>query len=400
MPDTSPGPFRTYSFLLSGALVFILAFAAMLNWAVDPMQVFRRSAWHAPLFSENQRYQSPGMARHYVQPIVVVGTSHMENMLPSMVRSTFGKPALNLSIAGSSLREQQLALSLALETGKVERVLWGIDYSALTWGDILVEEWGEFPEYLYNFDIRLISRYLLSSQTLMDGVSALRGETGVTLENRNTWWNKYTFNHDRVIGAWRQQGSELTPEFHREIESKLTWPTFDEVLKRRLFATVRAHPSVHFDLILPPYSILNYVNDFRLHDEYFFQRLLMRARLKAFASTQPNVTLWDFQTDVGTASNLDNYKDLEHYGLPINKQMLDRIAAKVHTNDSIDPFPTQIRAYLHQLCAQTDATSMELCPREVRCGLDHLDWWIEHGASEAQLLAAAHTPCHSSQLGE
>lgn len=396
MADGFARPYPTYpayTVKLAAMLILLLLTVGTANWAIDPLQVFRRSTWHSPHFSENQRYQVPGLARHYTEPIVIIGTSHMENMLPSLVAEMLGKPALNLAIAGSSLREQALALSLALETGKVERVLWGIDYSALTWGDILVEEWGEFPEYLYRFDPRLVSRYLLSMETLTDSATSLLGPSAITLDNRNTWWNRHTFSRDRVTSAWLEQTKELTPAFRKSISNKLDWNTFKHVLERRLFSTVRNHPQTRFDLILPPYSILNYVNDFRIHEQYFFQRLLMRQALREFASRQTNVVLWDFQSDPTISTNLDNYKDLEHYGLPINRHMLARMTSPLAPIEWDDRLPVLVKEQLQELCSNPTRSTL-YCTEEVHCGQVHLEYWLKTGRSANQLITSTGLPCY------
>lgn len=382
-----------YLSLLAGTMVALVTLAAAINWAVDPLQVFRRASAYPPHFSENQRYQVPGLARHYTQPIIVLGTSHMENMLPAMVAEALGQPALNLAIAGSSLREQQFALSLALATGKVSRVLWGIDYSALTWGDILVEEWGEFPDYLYRRDVRLVSRYLLASQTLADSWRAVTQAPTLTLEQRNTWWHKHLFNRDRVLAAWRHESATWTPAMREAVRDKISWPALRAVLERRVFDTIRAHPGVHFDLILPPYSLLVYGNDFRIHEEYFFQRLLMREALRRFSEQQPNIELHDFQTDRGITADLNHYKDLEHYGLPINRRMLAALDAPLAHAKTPDPLIGQVRDYLSNLCGGEASDQTELCPPLVRCGLRRLAGWMDSGGHLEHVLSAAHAPC-------
>lgn len=382
-----------YLGLLSGAMAVLLCLAAIFNWAVDPLQVFRRATFYTPHFSENQRYQTPGIARHYAQPIVILGTSHMENMVPSRVASALGESAVNMAIAGSSLREQQLALSLALATGKVKRVVWGIDYSALTWGDILVEEWGEFPDYLYRSDIRLLSRYLLSSQTLADGWRALSQKPMLSLEERNTWWRSHEFSRARVLAAWRHETAVWTPAMRETVRMKIVWPTLRAVLERRVFNMIRKHPRIHFDLVLPPYSMLAYANDFRIHDEYFFQRLLMRDALKQFAAQQSNVSLWDFQSDIRITANLDHYKDLEHFGLPINRLMLAAMTTPAASPEERDPLPALVRDHLGKLCGHAAPERAELCPPLVRCGLRRLEKWLADGGDIRRLLDYAQAPC-------
>jgi hypothetical protein len=64
-----------FNLFLLGLIALLLALAAAINGVVDPLQVLRRATWYAPHFSTNQRYQAPGLARYYVQPIVVAATS-------------------------------------------------------------------------------------------------------------------------------------------------------------------------------------------------------------------------------------------------------------------------------------------------------------------------------------
>jgi len=385
---------RLYLRIWFAVLIVLLGTAALVNFAIDPLQVFRRAGFYPAHFSENQRYQVPGLARHYTAPVVVLGTSHMENASPGEVAAAFGEPALKLAISGSSITEQQLALSLALETGKVKRVLWGIDYSALSWGDRLVEEWGEFPTYLYHRDPRLVSRYLLSWQTLQEGGTALTTPPKYTLETLNVWWPGARFDRERVEAAWAFQEGRWTPELRARSAAQTIWTKHYATLERRLFTTVRQHPEVQFELMLPPYSILGYANDFRLNDEWFFQRMLMRAALRDFVRTVPNARLWDFQTDLALSTNFSRYKDLEHFDLEVTRMMLRTVASgrgAASDFSAPDALPRQIADFLRPHCqAQGNAA---YCTQHIRCGFERLEAWLASGGNPERALEFARLAC-------
>lgn len=377
-----------------GTLLALLLLAGLANFLIDPLQVFRRASFYTPHFSENERYQIPGLARHYAAPIVVLGTSHMENASPSEIAAAFGEPGVKLAIAGSSLTEQQLALRLVLATGKAKRILWGLDYAALAWGDKLVDEWGEFPIYLYEPDLRLVSRYLLSLQTLQDGRKALSEAPARGLDELNVWWPQSTFSPERVAAAWAAQEQRWTPELRARSAAQTIWPKFAATLERRVYDTIRAHPTVRFDLILPPYSILGYANDFRLNDEWFFQRMLMRESLRKFAHAQSNVRLWDFQTETALVTDFRHYKDLDHFDLELLRLMLRRVAQDQNAVSDWpmpDLLPRQIADFLRPHCQGQGNPAY--CTAYIRCGAARLEAWLETGGAPARALEFAHRAC-------
>jgi hypothetical protein len=165
------------------------------------------------------------------------------------------------------------------------------------------------------------------------------------------------------------------------------------VLEKRLFAVTRAHPDIRFDLVLPPYSILGYANDFRVSDEWFFQRMLMRHELREFAATAKNVRLWDFQTERAITEDFSHYKDLEHYDMEVARLMLNRIAhgEPLSASGAPDPLPLQVAQRLRPSCAGSGEAA--LCTRFIRCGQSRLEAWLAAGQSEEHALEFAHHAC-------
>ena len=75
---------------LLGALV-LLAIAGAINYRVDPFQQYRVPSTYAPRFYYSfQRYENPGIARHYDFDRAIVGSSFFENISGSEVDRAFG----------------------------------------------------------------------------------------------------------------------------------------------------------------------------------------------------------------------------------------------------------------------------------------------------------------------
>ena len=106
-------PARRYLRIVIGVMLCGVALVAAINFIVDPLQYYRRASWYPPHFSDNQRFQNPGLIRNYDYDTIVLGTSHSENFLASDIARILGRRALKLSISGSSIHEQSLTLRLA-----------------------------------------------------------------------------------------------------------------------------------------------------------------------------------------------------------------------------------------------------------------------------------------------
>lgn len=119
-------------FLLAAVVMYSLAFMAFV-YVIDPLQVYR-AASYPPMFSEEERFQNPGLAKNYEYDTIIIGSSMTQNFVPSDVDRVFGGKTLKLSIEGSTAHEQYLTAKLALSTGQVKRVIWGLDYFALRGG--------------------------------------------------------------------------------------------------------------------------------------------------------------------------------------------------------------------------------------------------------------------------
>jgi hypothetical protein len=85
------------------------------------------------------------------------------------------------------------------------------------------------------------------------------------------------------------------------------------LVQKYLAGPISRHPEVRFDLLFLPTSALDYVNDFQVSWDRLAKRLALRRAVGHTLGPLPNVTLWDFQLDWSLTTDLDRFRDLEHF---------------------------------------------------------------------------------------
>ena len=94
---------RRYFFtVLVLALALAVAVIAFNAW-VDPFQHYRKSERFAPRFYNAwQRYENPGLAKHWDYDRIVTGSSLMECVIPADVDRVMGGKTINLSVSAQT----------------------------------------------------------------------------------------------------------------------------------------------------------------------------------------------------------------------------------------------------------------------------------------------------------
>ena len=185
-----------------------LLLVVLLNLCVDPYRVFHASWWEATYPRDPHRLV-PGLIRTSRYDAVIAGTSHCDNFLPASVDRHLGCQALRITLPGSHFEDQQLAVELALQTGQVREILWGLDlfafYPARQLGDL-----GEqpFPMDYYRRGLRQPLNYLLNLDTANESLRVLAGKGDQSLNLRGTWHTRFDFSESSAL-------QRATPQLRR-----------------------------------------------------------------------------------------------------------------------------------------------------------------------------------------
>ena len=344
-----------YLTTLLSVCFFFLVLAATANLVVDPMR-FYHSPWFDIGFSDNQRFQNPGLARTAAYDTVVIGTSHTEPFTSADMDRMLGGTSLNLSMSGALIAEQRMLLDLVLEAGKVKRVLWEINYRSFSLGDTISQP-ESFPFFLFRTGAETPFRYLLSWETLKESFRALSGQRAEGLDELHRWDLESEFGEERVMAHWDFLNGRWNDE-QRDV-----WRMYEvsdkklaELVRSEVVDVIRGHPDVQFDLLFLPSSMLDYATDFLISAEQHAKRLALRRAIAVQVGETENVRLWDFQLVNWMNRELQHYKDVEHFDQQVIRAILSDVSNGRHRvspkqlASGTERLGREIRDFTRQFC--------------------------------------------------
>lgn len=293
------------------------------NFYIDPIQFYRRS--EAPYFIKNQRYQIPGLIKHYPFDTIFIGTSLSENFLSSHLDNNMGTKSINFSISGSSAKEQSQVAKAALSSGKVKNVIWELNYKSFLGEQPNLITGGAFPTYLYTDDILANFYYLFSIDTAWMSIKhIIQKGGGANLETLSYWGEEKHRQFD---------GIRVIQHYCSIINRKINYSefsTYAENINNNLRNLIKENNNVKFHLFIPPLSALNFHIGNNKNSFNSFRKQIYKL------SSLSNITLYDFMVYQDIITNYNNYKDVMHYSPAISDQILKAIADNKYDKSRIN----------------------------------------------------------------
>ena len=346
--------------------------AAALNFAVDPLQIFRPARLFTAVYSQDSRFQNAGLIKSQTFDTVFMGTSLAIHFRQSDIDRIVGVKSLKLAMSGSSSREQTFVLAAAIARHP-KRVIWEVD-DWIFHDTPDIDANTHLPADLYRGNAKGIASYLLSGANAREALwIAARsipplGSVFAPLTNEAL----FRFPLSRVDDINTLQPSDDVGAIYNAkramaafqyitdpIRSKYLLDDTDYDMKVRVFerdaiGLIRANPDVTFDIYLPPYSILQWValretSPETLKSVYAFSAYFCH-RLMDF----PNVRLFDFRSLSEVTHGLNNYSDVIHHSPDIDLKVLDWLAREQYRVDTAAP-----TAALDRLKVQVEAYRLE-----------------------------------------
>ncbi|MFM2294386.1 MAG: hypothetical protein RLZZ350_799 [Verrucomicrobiota bacterium] len=351
--------FKKYLRWLLGSFALALLVLLVVNWRVDPLQFYRRASYPAFIIGE-KRFQIPGIAKHYDYDAVILGTSMSENIQAKDVQEIFGWRALNLAMQGASAREQQLALEVALRTGKPRHVIWDVNWEYLRGSSDWVANYdGSFPFYFYDENSwNELGNYLLSVDTTKNTAKILLHRyQSKTPDEVFVWFNQKQFGLESFREGWRKSAAKRHERFVQHA-AEYDLANLNANFDLRFLAVLRAHPDVEFKLYFPPFSLAYYADICVANPQIFSNLLANQQHVIAECRALTNVQIFDFQTTLPLVREATNYCDLAHNS---HATMLQCLAA-MHAGDSraTDNSPVELRSLVES--SATAAWLKEVLP--------------------------------------
>ncbi|MBB6734908.1 copper amine oxidase N-terminal domain-containing protein [Cohnella zeiphila] len=338
------------------SVLLLIAVFCLATFLFDPLQFYRQATWYPPIFSTQERYQNPGLARNYDYDTIILGTSMTENFLPSVVDKALHGKTLKLSMEGSMAEEQYKIADLALRTGKPKQVLWGLDYFAFKHQDPATA--ADFPDYLYDDDWTNDYRYLMNvsvyEMLAKDVLKMNTTRTNQDLEHLYNWNASGGFGAAKVLAAYSRAGEE-------EKYFGLNEDPLDQIrqsFETNVLSLVKRYPDVQFLFFYPPYSILRQDVWKKTNETRYRNQLEMSGWMYRQLAALPNAKVYDFQAESDWTYDLDLYKDLSHYAQDVNTGIAEAIGRDDPkyrmTDENADSFADKLEEQLQRFVITPD----------------------------------------------
>jgi hypothetical protein len=363
----STAPKNLLRLLCASAAIILLA--AALNFAVDPLQLFRPARFTAAGYSLDNRMQNAGLIRSQDFDTVFMGTSLAIHFRQSDIDRVLGVKSIKLSMTGSNSVEQSFVLAAALERHP-KRVIWQMDdWIFRNAPDIDKDIY--FPADLYRRNAKGIAEYLFSGSMTRESLWLLarsipplqpitaRLTTGVVfkfpiakVDDINVLRPDFDvagfYNAKKAAAAFRRITDPVRNSY---LSEGYEYDAMVRHFERDAIPLIEKNPDVKFDIYFTPYSILHFVamrdaSPATLKIVYDFSVYASR-RLAQF----PNVRLFDFRVAKEVTHDLHNYGDVIHHSPAIDLKILSWLAAGdyVVSRDaptaSLERLKTQVEAY-------------------------------------------------------
>jgi hypothetical protein len=316
--------FRRFIIFLLGGFICCLLAMVCLNAIFDPLHILRFPAENDYYDSES-RFGMPGPIHANASKHAVVGTSIVQDFDEAYYHARTGQSLSRYLLPGGTAYEQRRLLeTLLVAPTPPETVIWGIAPTSFFAPGVESLRWSQFPEYLFKPE-PFLPRYIFSFETfyrlLRQIPDRMTHRTQTPSERFTTDSKKMPLGRDYIYSSYC--GPKTAERIARlgEYDYNLMQAHIDH----NMLPVIEKHPEVHFILFLPPYSLVQFVEFDKggvLDEVMEFRTLAAKA-----VSRLPNVTLYDFASDIALISNDADHRDSIHYGPATTRRMIDDILA-------------------------------------------------------------------------
>lgn len=362
-------PFTHLRRLLLASIACVLG-AALLTYAVDPLQLFRPS--RLAFYSDDTRVQNAGLIRSQWFDTAFMGTSLAIHFRQSDIDRALGVHSLKLAMTGSNSRQQGFVLEQAIDRG-ARRVIWAMDdFIFVDAADIEADPYLSVD--LYRRTAKGIAAYLFSAAMAKESLFALLrsvpplqaplaraapylpvkfalADVDDIYALPRDFDVARDYNAKKTLAAFAYITSPVRSRFLGE---GYAYEAMVRHFERDGVGLITRHPDVTFDIYFPPYSILQFVAMRDASPATLKIVTDLTAHIAQRLTQLPNVRLHDFRAIKAVTHDLDNYGDVIHHSPVVDAMVLRWLASGEYR---VDPkVPT---ASLNELKAQVEVYRVE-----------------------------------------
>lgn len=316
---------------LIGWLIFVcigLGAVGGLVYKIDPYMHYHKpdtDNYFYLLRPNNQRNQNDGIIKHFEYDALITGSSMTENFKSSEMDKVFNCTSIKVPCSGGSFEEVNNSIRTAAEHNpKLKLVVRGLDMSRFFDDkDYMRNDLGKYPTYLYDSNPINDVQYFWNKDIILKCVNMAEQrneegfEAGITsFDDYSRWQDDFTFgvNSVRPNGVSelvKGEAKHLTEEEKERIEGNIT---------QNVTQLAKENPGITFYCFFTPYSAEWWKDNIasgRIYKLIEAEQLIIELILEC-----DNIKLFSFNNRLDITTDLNNYKDVAHYGEWINSLIL------------------------------------------------------------------------------
>lgn len=311
---------------LSIVLVLFICMGAFV-YIVDPF-----FHYHKPLVDkyyyvlDNERSQNDGISKYFDYDAIITGTSMTQNFKTSELDELFGVNSVKLTYSGASYKEINEGIEKALiNNPNLRIVVRGLDVNMiLDDKDKMRYDLGEYPTYLYDKNPFNDVKYLLNKDIIFERAYKIVAQknkedftSGITTFDDYSRWNDYfSFGVNSVY----ENGTSYTASNIEKHLSDEDIAVIEDNIAQNVTSFVDDYPNVEFYYFITPFSVAWWKNNMESGNAY----QIMEAEKYAIEMIleHDNIKLFFFDDLSDVTCDLNNYRDVAHYGGWINSLIL------------------------------------------------------------------------------
>ena len=313
---------KSFFIFLSVIISFVVVVCGF-NILIDPYYHYHKPLWNRGYYLDTsmERYINDGILKHYEYDALIIGNSMAQNFKTSEFDEIFGVNSVKTGFAGASFKEIDQNIQVALKYNKkLKTIIRSIDDNKFL-DDKDMMNYGTYPTYLYDNNIFNDVKYVLSKDILKKSLSLVyhsvfAKDREINFDVYGRWNDGYTFGKESVLKTYkRSTKSSVTYDLTAEDVE-----TVKGTINQNVIQTAKQNPDVTFYLFITPYSIIYWDS---LNQEGIMNKHIQAQKIAIELMLEcTNIKLYSFCENIDITANLDNYKDVGHYGAEINSLML------------------------------------------------------------------------------
>ncbi len=323
---------KNASLIILSLVVLAIFFVSVLVYLVDPYQYFHKTFFSEVYFSKKQRYQVPGLIKHYPVKNYIVGTSMSENFSANEAQQVFGTDNFQqITISGLLPKNFSLVMEFLLSSNQPDIVIMDVHWYFESLDPNEKNKQHDFPDFLYSNNIFDKQKYLFNHDIVKESLKRLFGvidkkNYSTDFDSLNHWMKEELFikyNKSKNLELLKKKLGEKRKTYNIEElmkrGKKFNFPSIEE----NLVPFIKNNPNTKFLLFFPPYSTWYYAST---EKKNFMNRLIyMRKYVADNLSHYNNVEVFGFDLNYFIVNDIKNYKDYGHYHKWVNSFVLKSI---------------------------------------------------------------------------